>query len=72
MAATSIKQVQHKQRPDPAEIRAVDFRNEQERLCRQAKNIISSWFQGQKIFNVELEFRTLLYQVILIVTCFLF
>ena len=33
--------------------RAVAFWNEQKRLCRRAKSIISSWFQGQKIFNVE-------------------
>ena len=30
-----------------------DFRNEQERLYRRAKSIISGRFQGQKIFNVE-------------------
>ena len=33
--------------------KAFDFRNEQERLYRRAKSIISGRFQGQKIFNVE-------------------
>ena len=40
-----ITEVQYKQRPN-LKCRAVDFWNEQKRLCRRAKSIIGSWFQG--------------------------
>ena len=51
MAASSVKQLQHEQRPSP-QVKSSWLLERTEEMSRRAKSIISSWFQGQKIFNV--------------------